>query len=112
MTKNIIRIVIVFLVLVITVMVWGFSVCANANQVPVEAKEKQYVVRAEVVNINKTNPCEVECEDSSGNIWSFYAETNEDYFENDFVILLMDSNETATIYDDEVISVHFDPFSY
>ena len=49
----------------------------------------------------------VVCEDYEGEIWKFLPDDSEDWKDGDIVALLMDSRGTATIYDDEIISVEY-----
>lgn len=80
------------------------------SPITVEARQnEQYILRAEVINVDTTLGT-VECADTNGEAWELY---DTDEFENgDFVLLLMDDMGTETIYDDEILSAHLDPFAY
>lgn len=57
----------------------------------------------EIIDISGTM---VTVKDQCGFIWSFYAETNEDYTIGEYVTLKMFDNHTSGyIFDDEIINV-------
>ena len=55
-----------------------------------------------VTDIEDTNT--VVCEDATGNIWAFYADTS-DYKKGDQISAIMYNNGTDSIYDDSFIIV-------
>lgn len=55
--------------------------------------------------VNEIKDDSVYCVDYNGNIWVF--EDSEDWQEDDIVSLLIDDMGTTTIYDDEIIALHY-----
>lgn len=66
-----------------------------------------YVLRAQVIGVDEEEDV-VACVDTVGNVWEFYGV--EDWHEGDFVLLLMDTCGTQTIYDDAVFRATADAF--
>lgn len=57
-----------------------------------------------IVDIDK-NADEVVCDDFVGNEWAFYGA--EDYQIGDIISVIMDDNNSKTIYDDEIITTRY-----
>lgn len=111
MTKTIkITTIITSIVLAITAILslLGLTACQKTSNT------EPYILRAEVVTVGEAEYDVVECEDTEGNIWGFYVEDNqeEEWCKGDYVLLLMDTCNTATPYDDAVMGVRLDAFAY
>ena len=87
----------------------GCAFLAPQEQVSAEIIPSEYVLRAEIVEIDPLEDCVV-CEDTNGEAWEFYGA--DDFQQGEFVLLLMTDEATETIYDDEVLDVRLDPFAY
>ena len=92
----------------------GTNLLATATHTRVEDVEQTtiqtdgaYVLRAQVVGVDEEKDV-VACVDTVGNVWEFYGV--EDWYEGDFVLLLMDTCGTQTIYDDAVLRATADAF--
>ena len=92
----------------------GTNLLATATHTRVEDLEQTtiqtdgaYVLRAQVIGVDEEEDV-VACVDTVGNVWEFYGV--EDWYEGDFVLLLMDTCETQTIYDDTVLRATADAF--
>ena len=70
--------------------------------------ETHYVIETEVINVNTTTDT-IQIKDTHGEVWEFFGIDN--FQEGDSIIVLMDNQKTHTIYDDEILNVHFDPFA-
>lgn len=68
------------------------------------APAKTYALTTEVVELDRENDVVV-CEGFNGNLWEFYG--CEDWQIGDIASLLMNDNGTDTIYDDEIITAHY-----
>ena len=44
---------------------------------------------------------------ANGNQFSWYADSIDDWFINDFVSCIMNSNGTDEVYDDEIVDAHY-----
>lgn len=67
------------------------------------AESTYYRKDCQIIDISETV---VTVEDKCGFIWSFYAETNEDYIVGEYVTLKMFDNHTSgNVFDDEIIDV-------
>lgn len=108
-TKNAILTIALSIVLIGMLTLWGLVVYAQFTNNPA-TEDTTYVLRAEVLHVEETEPNVIECEDTYGEVWSFY--TDENYSTGDFILLLMDDCNTESIYDNEVVDVRFDPFAY
>lgn len=93
----------------------GTNLLATATHTRIEDLEQTtiqtddaYVLRAQVVGVDNEEDVVV-CVDTTGNVWEFYGV--EDWHEGDFVLLLMDTCGTQTIYDDAVLRVTADAFT-
>ena len=93
----------------------GTNLLATATHTRVEDFEQTiaqaddtYVLRAQVVGVDNEEDV-VACVDTTGNVWEFYGV--EDWCEGDFVLLLMDTCGTQTIYDDTVLRTTADAFA-
>lgn len=108
MTKTIAIITSAVLAITAILSLLGLTACQKTSNT------ESYILRAEVVTVGKVEHDVVECEDTEGNIWGFYAEDNqeEEWCKGDYVLLLMDTCNTATPYDDAVMSVRLDAFAY
>lgn len=87
----------------------GCAFLTPQEQVSAETIPSEYVLRAEVVEVDPFKDCAV-CEDINGEAWEFYGA--DDFQQGEFVLLLMNDNATETIYDDEILDVRLDPFAY
>ena len=87
----------------------GCAFLAPQEQVSAETIPSEYILRAEVVEVNPLEDTVV-CEDINGEAWEFYGA--DDFQQGEFVLLLMNDEATETIYDDEVLDVRLDPFAY
>lgn len=92
----------------------GIHLLATATHTRVEDVEQTtiqtdgaYVLRAQVIGVDNEEDV-VACVDTVGNVWEFYG--IEDWCEGDFVLLLMDTRGTQTIYDDAVLRATADAF--
>lgn len=94
---------------VVSAAVVGRAFLAPQKQVSAETIPSEYVLRAEVVEVDPLEDCVV-CEDINGEAWEFYRA--DDFQQGEFVLLLMNDNATETTYDDEVLDVCLDPFIY
>ena len=63
-----------------------------------------YPMNTVVNEIDEENDVVV-CADYNGNLWEFYGV--EDWQEGDFATMIMDTCGTATIYDDEIVTVRY-----
>ncbi len=108
MTKTITIITSVVLAIATMLSFLGLTACQKTSNV------ESYILRAEVITVGEVEHDVVECEDAEGNIWGFYVENNqeEEWCKGDYVLLLMDTCNTATPYDDAVMSVRLDTFAY
>lgn len=86
---------IVVIICVITVCTLSITAIKRAEPI----SNSYYALTAQVVEIDKTADV-VTCEDSNGNLWDFYGV--EDWQKGDCVSLLMNTNGTENIYDDEI----------
>ena len=106
MTKKttIITTIAIFAVIVLIAGFATFAVNAHVNN----AADKLYPLNTVVQEINEETDT-VTCADYNGNLWEFYGV--EDWHEGDFVLLLMNTCGTQTIYDDAVLRVTADAFA-
>ena len=65
---------------------------------------EMYPLNTVVDEINEKNDT-VTCVDCDGNLWEFYGV--EDWQEGDFATMIMDTCGTATIYDDEIVTIRY-----
>lgn len=105
---------IIICAVVFTLIGVGTNLLATATHTRVEDLEQTtiqtdgaYVLRAQVVGVDNEEDV-VACVDTVGNVWEFYGV--EDWYEGDFVLLLMDTCGTQTIYDDAVLRATADAF--
>jgi hypothetical protein len=61
--------------------------------------DNTYTINATVINADNDV---VTCEDVNGNIWEFYG---DEFKVNDAIVLIMNANDTTTIYDDMIEDV-------
>ena len=96
----------VFLIMFICIILLPF-VCAFVFGPPsgTSIDDSYYAKSACVVEIDRDADV-VTFEDCMGNLWDW--EGVEDWAIDDDAALLMDSKDTETIYDDEIISVKFE----
>ena len=69
------------------------------------ASAEAYPLTAVVVSLDYDADV-VEVEDYVGNVWAF--DSCEDWQLLDVCSMVMDDNDTATIYDDEIVTVYYD----
>lgn len=105
---------IIICTVVFTLIGVGTNLLATATHTRVEDLEQTtiqtdgaYVLRAQVIGVDNEEDV-VACVDTVGNVWEFYGV--EDWYEGDFVLLLMDTCGTQTIYDDAVLRATADAF--
>lgn len=63
-----------------------------------------YPMTAKIIEIDRAEDI-VTVEDSTGNVWEFYGV--EDFEKDDCVSMIMDSKNTESIFDDEIINVKY-----
>ena len=85
----------VWCVVVMLAVLMGVCACASAET---------YAMTAVVVSLDYDNDV-VEVEDFNGNVWAF--DECEDWQVFDVCALVMDDNNTKSIYDDAILSVRY-----
>lgn len=78
----------------------AFTVNAHVNN----TADRLYPLNTVVQEINEETDT-VTCADYSGNLWEFYGV--EDWQKGDFATMIMDTCDTANIFDDEIIKVKY-----
>lgn len=80
--------------------------------------------RTQVVNVNSTNnhypmstvvtrvsEDKITTQDQNGNLWTFYDDGSEDWYEGDICAMIMDNNGTRDyIYDDIIVKTRYSGF--
>ena len=97
MSKKIFVLVHIFVLIAII-----FCSCGE-KPAPEKNSSEMYSLNTVVNEVNETDDTVI-CADCNGNLWEFYGVEN--WQKGDFATMIMDTCGTATIYDDEIITVY------
>lgn len=113
MKRNLIQLIFTTIVLLISVIISiTCTTTTNAQPLTIQEESNNYILRAEVTDTRiDSSLVTVVCKDCSGQVWEFFTDNNT-WHKGDYILLLMDNNNTTTIYDDKVLDVRLDVFSY